>query len=78
MNAIVNRATAATRDIISEADLAVELLQGYGSGRINSIGVLIDPINYQRALQSVRKSIDRAIAIHKRTMWPSDADYSAP
>ena len=78
MTDIVDRAAVATREIISEADLAVELLQGYGRGRTNSLGILADPINYQRALQSARKSIDRALEMHKRIVWPSDVDYRAP
>lgn len=61
-------------EIIMEADMAIELLEGFGHARINAFGILRDPTTYLLALRSARAAIDRAIIDHEATTWPSEAD----
>lgn len=75
MNDSIRAAARKTGNIVMEADMAIELLDGFGHARINALGILRDPPTYLLALRSARAAIDRAIADHQATTWPSDADY---
>ena len=77
MSDVVRAAVRKTSEIVMEADMAIELLEGFGHSRINALGILRDPPAYLLALQSARAAIDRAIMDHRSTGWPSAADYGS-
>ena len=67
------RNTAQILELTARADW---MLQGDGR-RCNMVGVLDIPANLLDDLKGAQGLIERAIALHTATPWPSPADYHA-
>ena len=77
MTEVLCNAARNTREIIAEADLAIELLSGFGNPRSNAVGILSDPETFLIALNQASAAINRAITILTSTNWPNENDYKA-
>jgi len=76
MTQMLRTAARNTAQILELTARAGGLLQGDGR-RCNMVGVLDIPANLLDDLKGARELIERAIALHTSTTWPSPADYHA-
>jgi hypothetical protein len=76
MTDTIKAAAHGTAQILAETHNARLLLAGNYS-TINTLGVLEQPEGYLAEMREAREAIDRAIAIHIATNWPSRGDYHA-
>ena len=61
MSDTIRAAARKTSQIVMEADMAIELLEGFGHPRINTLGVLHDPRTFVPELRSVLPSIEPSL-----------------
>jgi hypothetical protein len=76
MTDTIKAAAHATAQILAETRDARLLLAGDCSA-VNALGILQQAEGYLTEMTAAREAIDRAIAIHVATNWPSSSDYHA-
>jgi hypothetical protein len=70
---IIKKADAATDVVIDNWHKAADALAG--GVDYNGLGILYDPSRTLSKMITARDALDAAIATHRATKWPTNADY---